>query len=179
LTFMRRVSALCTTLYHLPKPTIAKVNGAAVGFGANIGFSCDLVLASERAQFAEVFRQRGLSVDGGGSWHLTHLLGPAKAKEILFLGQTFDGRQAEEWGLVNRAVPDGDLDGLCLEWAESLAAGPPRALSAMKGLVNNAGMSTFDQAVEAEAVAQALSFRSPEVREGMAALKEGREPDFR
>jgi 2-(1,2-epoxy-1,2-dihydrophenyl)acetyl-CoA isomerase len=179
LTFMRRVSVLCTTLYHLPKPTIAKVNGAAVGFGANIGFACDLVIASEEARFAEVFRQRGLSVDGGGSWHLTHLLGPAKAKEILFFGQTLSGVEAEELGLVNKTVPAADLGPLCEEWARTLAAGPPRALSTIKGLVNNAAASTFDQAVEAEALAQALSFRSPEVREGMAALKAGRDPDFR
>jgi 2-(1,2-epoxy-1,2-dihydrophenyl)acetyl-CoA isomerase len=179
LTFMRRVAALAKTLYHLPKPTIAKINGPAVGFGANIGFCCDLILASERARFAEVFRQRGLTVDGGGSWFLPRLIGMAKAKEVLFFGHTFDAYQAEELGLVNKTVAEAELDSVCQDWAQLLASGPPRALSTMKGLLNNADMSTFDQAIEAEAVAQALSFRSPEVKEGMTALREKREPNFR
>lgn len=178
LTFMRRVAAVCRDLYHLPKPTIAKINGPAVGFGANFGLCCDLVIASDRARFAEVFRQRGLTVDGGGSWFLPQLLGVAKAKEILFLGQTLEAHDAAQLGLVNKVVPHSDLDTTCNEWANSLAGGPPRALATMKGLVNNASTSTFDQAIEAEAVAQALSFRSPEVREGMAAMKQKREPNF-
>lgn len=178
LTFMRRVAALCSAVYNLPKPTIAKVNGAAVGFGANFALCCDLVLASDNAVFAEVFTERGLSVDGGGSWLLPRLVGMAKAKEILFFGQRIGAVEAEHLGLVNRAVPSAELDDVCRDWADRLAAGPPRAISTIKGLLNNAASSTFGQAIEAEAVAQSLSFRSKEVREGMAAFAERRRPDF-
>ncbi|MCG2621235.1 enoyl-CoA hydratase-related protein [Arthrobacter sp. I2-34] len=179
LTFMRRVAALCTAIYNLPKPTIAKVNGPAVGFGANFALCCDLVLASENAVFAEVFTERGLSVDGGGSWLLPRLVGMAKAKEILFFGQRIEAAEAQRLGLVNRTVPLSELDGLCRDWAVRLADGPPRAISTIKGLLNNAASSTFVQAIEAEAVAQSLSFRSKEVREGMAAFAERRRPNFR
>jgi enoyl-CoA hydratase/carnithine racemase len=179
LTFMRRVGQLCSDLYSLPKPTIAKVRGPAYGFGANFALCCDLVLASVDAVFGEVFVELGLSVDGGGSWSLPRRVGLAKAKEILLLGQRLSGVQAQELGLVNRAVADGELDELCSEWAARLAAGPPRAQSTIKALLNHSFESSFHQAIEAESIAQSLSFRSDEVVEGMRAFQQRRAPDFR
>jgi 2-(1,2-epoxy-1,2-dihydrophenyl)acetyl-CoA isomerase len=179
LTFMRRVAVLCSLLHGLPKPTIAKVQGPAFGFGANFALCCDLVLAGSSAVFGEVFADRGLAVDGGGSWSLPRLVGMARAKEILFLGKRVEASDAERIGMVNRVVPDIDLDALCADWARRLAAGPPRALSVIKGLLNNSFESSFAQAVEAEAVAQSLSFRSGEIREGMRAFAERRAPIFR
>jgi 2-(1,2-epoxy-1,2-dihydrophenyl)acetyl-CoA isomerase len=178
LTFMRRVAALCSSLHDLPKPTIAKVGGPAYGFGANLALCCDLVLAGAGAVFGEIFTERGLSVDGGGSWSLPRLVGIAKAKEILFFGQRLSGAEAEQLGLANRSVPDDELDALCADWADRLAAGPPRALSVIKSALNTSFESSFAQAVEAEAIAQALSFRSEEVREGMRAFVERRPPRF-
>ena len=179
LTFMRRVGALCVLLRGLPKPTIAKVQGPAYGFGANFALCCDLVLAGSSAVSGEIFAERGLSVDGGGSWTLPRLVGMAKAKEILFFGARVSAAEAERLGIVNRAVPDGELDSLCTEWAERLAAGPARALSVMKGLVDTAYESSFAQSIEAEAVSQAFCFGSTEVKEGIRAFAQRRPADFR
>lgn len=179
LTFMRRVGALCVLLRGLPKPTIAKVQGPAYGFGANFALCCDLVLAGSSAVFGEIFAERGLSIDGGGSWTLPRLVGIAKAKEILFFGARIRAAEAERLGMVNRAVPDSELDSLCTEWAERLVAGPARALSVMKGLVNTANESSFAQSIEDEAIAQAFCFGSTEVKEGMRAFAQGRPANFR
>ncbi len=179
LTFMRRVGQLCVALHELPIPTISKVRGPAVGFGANFALCSDLVLAAEDAMFGEVFAARGISIDGGGTWLLPRLVGPQKAKEIAFFGQKLSGAEAAEIGLINRAVPDADLDKLAADWAARLAAGPRRALSQMKAQLNASFETSFAAAVEAEALTQAYSFGSPEAREGVKAFFEKREPNFR
>ncbi|MGQ0632566.1 MAG: enoyl-CoA hydratase/isomerase family protein [Sporichthyaceae bacterium] len=179
LTFMRRIAVICTTLHDLPIPTIAKVRGPAVGFGANLALCCDLAVAAEDAMFGELFADRGLSLDGGGSWSLPRLLGPQKAKEIAFFGARISGTEAAAIGMVNRAVPESALDGEVAAWAARLAAGPRRALSAMKAQLNKAYETSFAAALESEAVAQAMCARSPEVKEGVAAFMEKRAPDFR
>lgn len=176
--FLRRVGEACVLLHSLPLPTIARVQGAAVGFGANLALCCDLVLAGRSALFGEVFAERGLSVDGGGSWLLPRLVGPALAKEILFFGQRIDGESALAIGLVNRCVPDDELDALVLDWAGRLVRGPRRAYASMKGLVNGSWERSFASSVEAEAVAQALAFRSPEVAAGMRAYRKKEQADF-
>lgn len=179
LTFMRRVGVLCRDLHELPIPTIAKVRGPAIGFGANFALCCDLVVAAEDANFGELFAARGLGLDGGGSWSLPRLVGPQKAKEIAFFAQSLTGRQAADIGLVNRAVPDGSLDSVVAEWASTLAAGPRRALSMIKAEINTALETSFSAALEKEAVAQAQAARSSEVKEGVKAFFEKRKPDFR
>jgi len=179
LTFMRRVGVLCRDLHELPIPTIAKVRGPAVGFGANFALCCDLVVAAEDANFGELFAARGLGLDGGGSWSLPRLLGPQKAKEIAFFAQSLTGRQAADLGLVNKAVPHESLDSVVAEWASTLAAGPRRALSMIKAEINTALETSFSAALEKEAVAQAQAARSSEVKEGMKAFFEKRKPDFR
>ncbi|MFN2538761.1 MAG: enoyl-CoA hydratase/isomerase family protein [Mycobacteriales bacterium] len=179
LTFMQRVNALCSNLFALPRPTIAKVRGAAIGFGANLALCCDLVVASESAVFGEVFSERGLAMDGGGSWSLPHRVGLAKAKEIAFFGERISGEEAARLGLVNRLVAEDKLDQAVDEWAERLARGPRRSLSLVKAGLNCSFQRSFDEALAEETLAQALSFRSPEAKEGVLAFKEKREPDFR
>lgn len=177
--FMRRVGQTCLLLHSLPVPTIARVHGAAVGYGANFALCADLVLVSADAVFSEVFAQRGLSVDGGGTWLLPRAIGPAKTKELLFFGGRVTGPEAAELGIANRCVADVTaLDDLVAEWAAKLAAGPRQALASIKGLVNAAAQRTLADALEAEAVAQALAFRSGEIKEGMRAFFEKRAPDF-
>jgi 2-(1,2-epoxy-1,2-dihydrophenyl)acetyl-CoA isomerase len=178
LTFMRRVSAMCTLLHDLPIPTIAKVRGAAMGFGCNLALCCDLTVASDDAVFGEIFATRGLSLDGGGSWSLPRLVGLSKAKEILFFGRQISGVEAAAIGMVNRSVPDAELDEAVASWTAELARGPRRALSMMKAAVNASHESSFSTAIEREALGQALGFGSPEAREGVLAFREKRRPDF-
>lgn len=179
LTFMQRVNALCVQLFSLPRPTLAAVRGAAVGFGANLALCCDLVVAAEDAVFGEVFAERGLAMDGGGSWSLPRRVGLAKAKEIAFFGERLTGQQAAAIGLVNRAVPEPELDAAVAAWTERLAAAPRRSLSLLKSGLNSSFERSFTEALDSETLAQALSFRSPEAKEGVRAFFEKRAPDFR
>lgn len=177
--FMRRVGQAVTALHELPKPTIAKVAGAAVGFGCNLALACDLVVAGENAVFGEIFADRGLALDGGGSWSLPRLVGLAKAKELVFFAARVTGTEAHEMGLVNRVVADDELDAFVADWAARLSDAPTVALSMMKKALNTATETSFAQAIEQESLGQALSFRSAEAREGMRAFLERRPPRFR
>jgi 2-(1,2-epoxy-1,2-dihydrophenyl)acetyl-CoA isomerase len=179
LSFMRRVGHLSNLIHDLPLPVVAKVRGGAIGFGCNLALCCDLVVAGESALFGEIFAERGLGIDGGGSWTVPRLVGLGKAKELMFLAARTSGREAADLGLVNRCVPDVELDDFVAAWASLLARGPRRALSIMKAQLNASFERPFSAAVEAEALGQALSFGSPEAREGLKAFREKRDPDFR
>jgi 2-(1,2-epoxy-1,2-dihydrophenyl)acetyl-CoA isomerase len=179
LTFMRRVGQLCSLIHELPVPVVAEVHGAAMGYGANLAFCADLVIASESAVFGEIFAERGLSIDGGGSWLVPRLVGLGRAKEIMLLAARMTGREAVEIGLVNRCVPDADLEKAVEDWAARLADGPARALSAIKQQLNTSFERSFSDAIAVEALAQSLAFRSAESREGARAFLEKRRPNFR
>lgn len=179
LTFMRRVGQLCRLIHEHPRPVIAKVRGAAIGYGANLALCADLVVADDTAVFGEVFADRGLCIDGGGSWLVPRSVGLHRAKQIMLLAARMSAREAAELGLVNRCVTPEELDAAVDDWALRLADGPRRALSLIKQQLNASFQRSFSDAVEAEAHAQALAFRSPESREGARAFFEKRLPDFR
>jgi 2-(1,2-epoxy-1,2-dihydrophenyl)acetyl-CoA isomerase len=156
------------------KPVIAAVNGTAAGIGAHLAFACDLVLASESARFIEVFVRRGLVPDGGGAYLLPRLIGPQRAKELMFFGDAVPAAEARELGLVNRVVPAEDLEKTAREWAERLAQGPTRALALTKQLVNASLDTDRASAFAAEAVAQELNMTTRDAREGVASFVERR-----
>jgi 2-(1,2-epoxy-1,2-dihydrophenyl)acetyl-CoA isomerase len=178
MTEMRALGATARAVFELPKPTIAKVDGVAVGAGANLALSCDLVVMSERARFSEIFARRGLSLDFGGSWLLPHRVGMTVAKELALLADLVDAPRAVELGLANRVVPLDELDAFVAAWAARLAAGPPVALSLTKALLAANAGATFAEAVEAEAQAQVVNFGLEDTREAMRAFREKREPTF-
>ncbi|MGQ4615532.1 enoyl-CoA hydratase-related protein [Nocardia sp. R7R-8] len=179
LTFMRRVGQLCDLIHRLPLPVIAKVRGGAIGFGANLALCADLVVVGESAVFGEIFAERGLAIDGGGSWLVPRLIGLGRAKEIMLFARRLPGSEAAGLGLASRCVPDDTLDATVQEWADRLAAGPRRALSVIKQQLNASYQRSFADAIEAEALGQSLAFRSAESREGARAFFEKRAPDFR
>ncbi|MEU9504542.1 enoyl-CoA hydratase-related protein [Streptomyces sp. NPDC048196] len=161
------------------KPVIAAVNGTAAGLGAHLAFACDLVLAAESARFIEVFARRGLVPDGGGAYLLPRLIGPQRAKELMFFGDPVPAAEAERLGLVNRVVPDGELAKTAREWAERLAAGPTRALALTKQLVNASFETDRAAAFAAEAAAQEITMSTADAQEGVAAFVERRSPTYR
>ncbi|MFI1205081.1 enoyl-CoA hydratase/isomerase family protein [Streptomyces sp. NPDC020883] len=161
------------------KPVIAAVNGTAAGIGAHLAFACDLVLAAESARFIEVFVRRGLVPDGGGGYLLPRLVGPQRAKELMFFGDAVPAADAARLGLVNRVVPDGELARTAREWAERLAAGPTRALALTKALVNASLDADRGAAFAAEATAQEVNMATADAREGVASFVERRRPTFR
>jgi len=179
LTWMRHVGDVCLALHALPQPTIAKVSGVAVGAGLNLALGCDLVVAGDDARFSEIFARRGLSVDFGGSWVLPRLVGLHKAKELVFLADIIDAKEAQDIGIVNRVVPAAQLDAFVDDWAARLAAGPPIALTMSKRLLNQSSALSLAQAVEAEAQAQNVNFASHDTTEAMAAFLDKRDPTFR
>ncbi len=176
---MRLVGDTCLALHRIPKPTIAKVEGVAVGAGANMAFACDLVVASEDARFSEIFARRGLSVDFGGSWLLPRLVGLHKAKELVYFAEIFSAKEALDIGLVNRVVPAAELDRFVADWASRLAAGPPIALAQSKRMLNNSMSITLDVALEEESTAQTVNFATADTMEAMMAFLEKRTPDFK
>jgi 2-(1,2-epoxy-1,2-dihydrophenyl)acetyl-CoA isomerase len=166
-------------LHEVPKPTIAKVNGVAVGAGLNLALGCDLIVAGESARFSEIFVKRGLAIDLGGSWLLPRLVGLHKAKELALLGEMLDAKEAERIGIVNRVVPDAQLDTFVADWAGRLAAGPPLALQMTKRmLMMGAGLS-MSEALHQEAMAQSVTGASEDTAEAMRAFFGKREPKFR
>lgn len=169
---------LVAAVLDCEKPVVAAVNGTAAGIGAHLAFACDLVVAAERARFIEVFVRRGIAPDGGGAYLLARLVGPHRAKELLFLGDDLSAADAERWGLVNRVVPDDQLDQVVSELAGRLAAGPTRALAAAKWLVNRAADVDRRTAFDDEAWIQELVVGTADATEGLAAFAERRPPVF-
>jgi enoyl-CoA hydratase/carnithine racemase len=175
---MRLVGRAALRLHELPQPTIAAVNGVAAGAGCNLALGCDLIVASERARFTEIFGRRGLNLDFGGSWVLPRLVGLHKAKELAFLGEIVDATDAERIGIVNRIVPHDELDKVVADLAGRLAAMPPVQLSISKRLLNQSSTVSMAQALEFEDVAQTMNFGSSDTAEAMRAFLEKREPKF-
>ncbi|MCX5200545.1 enoyl-CoA hydratase-related protein [Streptomyces sp. NBC_00237] len=170
---------LITAVLDCEKPVIAAVNGTAAGIGAHLALACDLVIAAEEAKFIEVFVRRGLVPDGGGAYLLPRLIGPQRAKELMFFGDALPAAEAERLGLVNRVVPADDLDKTARAWAERLAAGPTRALALTKQLVNASLDSDRSTALAAEASAQEINMTTADANEGVASFVERRTPRYR
>lgn len=175
---MAEVNDACAAIRACPVPTIAQVEGVAYGAGMNLALLCDLVVAAEDARFCQVFARRGLSVDCGGSWTLPRLAGDRAARELLLLGDEIDGRRADALGMLTRCVPAAEVAACVDELAERLAAGPPLALALDKRLLNRTWERSFEEALEGEAVAQALNLETDDVREAFAAFQERRPPRF-
>jgi 2-(1,2-epoxy-1,2-dihydrophenyl)acetyl-CoA isomerase len=164
---------------NLEKPVVGMVRGAAVGAGCNLALACDMVIASEDSSFGEVFARVGLASDWGGTYFLTRLVGLHKAKELFFTGKMIDAREAERIGLINRVVPDAELEKTAHELAGQLAAGPTRALGILKTQLNNGVDKELESVLEAEASAFGILIHSEDHREGFQAFLEKRPPQFR
>lgn len=175
---LRVLGDTALALFNLPIPTIAKVDGVAVGAGMNLALACDLVVSSDRARFSEIFVKRGLSLDFGGSWLLPRLVGLRKAKEIALFGEILSAEQAHALGLIYRIVPADELDDAVAEIANRLCTGPPVALGLTKALLNNAYNVTLHQAVDDEARSNALNATTFDTNEAVTAFIEKRPPEF-
>ncbi|CAM5252288.1 enoyl-CoA hydratase/isomerase family protein [Streptomyces avidinii] len=169
---------LITAVLDCEKPVLAAVNGTAAGIGAHLALACDLVIAAEPARFIEVFVRRGLVPDGGGAYLLPRLVGPQKAKELMFFGDAVPAVEAERLGLVNLVVPAEELEATARAWAERLAQGPTRALAMTKQLVNASLDGDRAAALAAEATAQEINMTTADANEGVAGFVERRTPKY-
>jgi 2-(1,2-epoxy-1,2-dihydrophenyl)acetyl-CoA isomerase len=174
----RDYEALLTRLRTMPKPTIAALNGAAAGIGVSVALACDLRYAVPEARLVEAFVNIGLTVDGGVSWILPRLIGVGRALELFYTGRPLPADEAERLGVVNRVVPPDRLEPEVREVAERLAAGPTRALAAIKRSVLHALDSTFEEAMDFEFHLQGVQMQGEDFREGVRAFLEKRAPRF-
>lgn len=168
---------LIRDLWENEKPFVAAVNGAAYGFGCNFALACDIVVAAESARFSEVFVKRGLPVEAAGAYLLTRSVSPVRAKEIALFGDPVTGKQAEEWGLANRCVPDEDLLAVAGKYAHRLAALPTIGVGHIKSQINDAIDSSFEQAWKNEVTLLGIGIGN-DGEEAMRAFAERREPRF-
>lgn len=166
----------CVTLLHsMPKPTIAAVNGAASGLGADTAISCDFVLASESASFTWSYINRGLIPDGGGLYFLPRRVGLPKAKDLIFSGRKIDAPEALELGIADRIVGAEDLLPAAWRWADELGKGSPTALALGKTILNQSFELSASQVFSQGSQAQAVCYTSTEHRVAVQAFLKARD----
>jgi 2-(1,2-epoxy-1,2-dihydrophenyl)acetyl-CoA isomerase len=162
----------------LPTPIIARVHGHAVGIGCNFALASDMIIASEEAQFGQVFIKIGLMPDGGSTFLLPHLVGYQKAFELIALGDIIKAHEAEKLGFVNQVIPFADLDETIDNIARRLVESPGIALANIKSGLNHKLNSDLAAALEFEAINQDVCFHSPDFIEGVMAFAQKRKPIF-
>jgi enoyl-CoA hydratase/carnithine racemase len=176
---MKVVERAATALHRCTKPTIAAVDGVAVGAGMNLALGCDVVIASDRARFAEIFVRRGLTVDFGGTWLLPRIVGLQRAKELSLSGRIVGAEEALRLGLVMEVVETADLDRRVGEVANSFLAGAPLAQMFAKQGLNASFESSFAESISWEGQSQSILMRTEDVVEGVAAFLQKRDPEWR
>jgi 2-(1,2-epoxy-1,2-dihydrophenyl)acetyl-CoA isomerase len=176
---MDHIHDVALALHRLTIPVIASVDGDAVGAGCNLALGCDMVFATSRSRFAQIFVRRGLSVDFGGTWILPRLIGLHRAKLLCLTGDIISAEEAADLGLVNRVVEQDDLDKVVQELVDKLLAGPPVAQALIKRMLNDGGELTMAQALAAESAAQAINSGLSDAAEARRAFMEKRDPVFK
>jgi enoyl-CoA hydratase/carnithine racemase len=175
---LRREHEIPAAIHRLPKPVIGALPGPAAGAGFGLALACDLRILAESAFVTTAYARVGLSGDYGSSWFLTHLVGPAKARELFFTAPRVSADECLALGIANRVVPDGELAEAALEWARAIAAGPPIALRYMKENLNRALVHGLEDCLETEAERMVGGAFTEDYVEAMKAFTERRPPRF-
>jgi enoyl-CoA hydratase len=176
--FLNPLTAVLRAIRELPKPVIAAVNGHCVAGGVELILCCDLIVAASEARIADGHARLGLLPAIGGAQALSRVLGPHKAKEMLFTGAAYTGAQLAALNLVNRAVPGADLDTAVSDLVTTLATRSPAGLARMKRMVNDEGSMPWELAARNELTHAEAHLAAATVAEGLAAFAEHRPPRF-
>lgn len=171
-------NATVLKLHTMGKPTVALVNGVAVGAGFSLALGCDIRVVSDKARFGTAFKNVGLSGDYGGSYLLQRLVGMGKARELYFTAEIFDANRAAELGIANRVLAHEELMEEGLAFCAQLAAGPTASYARMKANLNLGETGTFQEVLDQEALLMRMSGMSRDSREAVTAFVEKREPRF-
>jgi enoyl-CoA hydratase/carnithine racemase len=172
--------AAAIRIREMPKPVIAAVNGPAVGQGLAIALACDIIIASDKASFSMAFIKRGVNPDTGASFNLPRLVGPQKACELTFTGDTIDAAEAERIGLVSRVVPQDELLKTARELAHRIAKNPPLAVGFAKSQLYQATLETdMVEHMKREVEIMERLMKTADFLEAAAAFMEKREPVFK
>lgn len=167
-----------TVMFDMDKPIICAVNGGAAGYGMDTALGCDIRIMAESAKMAAAFVKRGVVPESGGTWFLPRMIGWAKASELIFTGRTLSARECLEWGLANEVVSDGELMGRARALAREIAANAPLAVQAAKRMMRMGLNETFKDHVHHVYLQLLPLFRSDDMKEGVRAFMEKREPKF-
>lgn len=159
-------------------PVVCEVRGWAVGLGCNLALAADFTIADTDATFWEPFLNRGFSPDSGSTWLVPRLAGLPRARRMLLLGEKVSGAQAADWGLIHHAVTASELDRACADLLARLAAAPTVAIGLAKQAIHYGQHATLSQSMDQELANLELTCRTADFKEGLAAFRERREPDF-
>ncbi len=159
-------------------PVVCKVRGYAAGIGFALALAADFTIAEDEARFWAPFAQRGFTPDSAMTWLLPRRVGEVRARELLMLGRELSGADAAAWGAIHAAVPRSDLDMTVYNFVNAVGRGPTVAVGLTKWLLHAGRDAPLEQHLRNEAFALELSSRSEDFREGMAALRERRDPRF-
>ncbi|MGV0718149.1 enoyl-CoA hydratase-related protein [Mycolicibacterium sp. XJ662] len=165
-------------IHTIALPVVCSVRGWAVGLGCNLALAADFTVASDDALFWEPFIGRGFSPDSGSSWLLPRLIGLTRAKQMLLLGEKVDAGRAAEWGLIHRAVAESEVDAVSEDLLSRLASGPTVAIGLAKHAIAYGQHATLTQTMNQELYNVELSCRTTDFKEGLAAFRDKRPPDF-
>ena len=169
---------LLSALTECPRPTIAAVNGAAAGAGANLALAADVVIAAESAFFMQAFTRIGLMPDAGGTWMLPRQMGIAKAMGAALFADRISAAQAERWGMIWEAVPDAEFEAIWKSRAAHLGQGPSEAYARIKRAIRGAFEKDFDSQMLLEAQLQGECGMTRDFKEGVVAFHEKRPAKF-
>ncbi|MEN8182649.1 MAG: enoyl-CoA hydratase/isomerase family protein [Myxococcota bacterium] len=176
--FMREFYGLFLSVRDLPCPTVAAVNGHAIGAGFCVALACDLRIAARNARLGLNFARLGIHPGMGATWMLPRLVGPARAAELLYTGRIVDGAGAERLGLVNEAVARQEVGSRARALAEEIAGSAPGVVRATKRSLARSAQARLSDQLDTEAAEQALNYESQNLLEGLAAARERRTPRF-
>ena len=176
--FFKHAHGVIETIRDLKIPVICSVRGAAAGYGLSLLLASDLVIASDTSKFTTAYSHIGLSPDGGSTYFLPRLVGNKRATELFFLAERFDASRALELGLINRVVPDSELETATDELAAKLVRGPAKAYARTKALINSSFYEDFVGQLKAEQDSFIASALTSDFAEGVNAFCEKRQPKF-
>ena len=174
----REAHRLVHAMLTVQLPIVCRVRGWAAGIGCHLALASDFALAADGARFWEPFAKRGFTPDSGGTWLLPRLVGVARAKQMLLLGREVTGTQAAGWGMIHGAHAASELDAAADALEAELASAATADVGLTKYALARSLELSFEQALEVEAFALELSSRSLDFKEGLAAFREKRDPDF-
>jgi 2-(1,2-epoxy-1,2-dihydrophenyl)acetyl-CoA isomerase len=174
------MNPIIARLHGLRCPTVASVQGAALGFGLGLALACDLLVVGESAKIGSPFAAIGAVLDSGSHLFLCSRIGPTRALELVYTGRFLSGAEAVEWGIANAVHPDDELLAAARALAATIAAGPTATFLLSKDLIGRitGGGLTLDDVLAAEAAAQGAAARTHDYGEGMSAFLEKRKPAF-
>lgn len=175
---LQRRHAAIKAIYGCEKPVIAAVRGPVSGIGFSVAMACDFVVSSETAYFQQAFRNIALVPDGGAIFFLSQRLGAGRAKDLVMSARKLSAAEAHAWGLTSHVVPDDALDAKAVEIAADLAQAPTFMLGLAKKMFASAASPSLETVLEIESYAASVARSSADHREGVAAFREKRKPNF-